>query len=276
MFTMVDSEVGLGSCPFCAKQSFKYKEGEAWMFLCHSCQRNFSFSKAFPDSILESKNSVAINYNSVLGFCQKLSTLPSDHLAVKYVRGRKIPETFFDNLYFTEKLGKIAKAAKKEMSDGFPKLIIPFFDEDNNLFGLQARSLDGSSLRYVTLMFEEKEKIFGMERVNMEEPFFCVEGPIDSLFLNNCVAMAGTSRLESKYKTLATVCLDNEPRNPQTVHKMAKYLEDGFKLVIWPERIKEKDINEMILKGIDVDSVVSENVFSGLTGKMRLNTWKKV
>jgi len=276
MFRMIDSEVGLGACPFCANESFKYKEGDVWMFLCHSCQRNINFLKAFPDSLKESKNSIAINYNSVLGFCEKLSALPSDHLAVKYVRGRKIPDAFFDNLYFTEKLGKIAKAAKKEMSDGFPKLIIPFFDEDNNLFGLQARSLDGSSLRYVTLMFEEKEKIFGMERVNMEEPFFCVEGPIDSLFLNNCVAMAGISRLEDKYKTLATVCLDNEPRNPQTVHKMAKYLEDGFKLVIWPEKIKEKDINEMVLKGIDVNSVVSENVFSGLTGKMRLNTWKKV
>lgn len=276
MFRMIDSEIGLGVCPYCSSDAFKYKEGEKWMFLCHSCQRNIPFFKALPEELDGAQNSITINYNSVLGFCKKLSDLPSDHIAVEYVRGRKIPEESLSGLYFTDKMKKIAEVAGKKMPDGFPKLIIPFFDADGNLFGLQARSLDDSSVRYMTLMFENKTKLFGQNTVEMDKPFLCVEGPIDSLFLKNCVAMAGADRLDVKYRTLATVCLDNEPRNLQIVQKMAKYLDDGFKVVVWPDKIHEKDINDMVLRGVDVESVISENVVSGMTGKIKLNSWKKV
>ena len=110
----------------------------------------------------------------------------------------------------------------------------------------------------------------------MTNPFVCVEGPIDSLFLKNCVAMAGSDTLDFKYRTLATICLDNEPRNRQIVQKMSKYLDNGFQIVIWPNKIKEKDINEMVMNGVDVESVLSENVYSGMVGKIELNSWKKV
>jgi len=57
---------------------------------------------------------------------------------------------------------------------------------------------------------------------------------------------------------------------------MKKYLDNGYNIVIWPDKIKAKDVNDMILSGIDVEPIIYENVYSGLPGKIKLNSWKRV
>ena len=277
MFEIIDSEISVGKCPFCGTQSFKYKDTARWMFLCYGCQRNVPFEKVEPRLEKTETHKVSINFNSILTYCTKVSELPDEHLCKKYVRSRKIPENKFDTLFFTEQMDKIAPLAGKKMKGGSPKLVLPFFDEEGKLFGLQVRALDNEQPRYLTLMFDEKQKkIFGLDNLETNQPITVVEGPIDSLFLKNSLAMAGTDGVPDKYKTLVTICLDNEPRNKQVVKKMAEYLDDGYTIVIWPERIKQKDINDMITSGIDVESVIVENKFSGIAGKVKLNTWKKI
>jgi hypothetical protein len=126
-------------------------------------------------------------------------------------------------------------------------------------------------------MFDkDHDKIFGLDKIDQTDTIIIVEGPIDSLFVKNSLAMAGSDANLNKYLTKSVIALDNEPRNREIVNKMAKYLDNGFKVVIWPETIREKDINDMVLSGIDPNAVIQNNIYSGLTGKIKLNTWKKV
>jgi hypothetical protein len=46
--------------------------------------------------------------------------------------------------------------------------------------------------------------------------------------------------------------------------------------VIWPDTIVEKDINDMVLAGRDVQSIVECNNYSGLEAKLKFTTWKKI
>ena len=282
MFRSVGDNVFVGSCPYCGSESYKYPDGEKTMFLCHGCQRNMLFEKVINGNISNNTGSnggshkVQINFNSLLDYCSLVGDLPDGHPCLQYVRNRGIDSGRFGDLYFTERFGKICESVGKNVV-GDRRLILPFFTEEGNLFAMQGRALDDDGPRYVTVVFDKDEdRLFGRDRVDYTKPFTVVEGPIDSLFVNNSLAMAGVANLSSKYAANAVICLDNEPRNPQIVRRMKKFLDDGFKVVIWPKNIAEKDINDMVLKGVDVNSVISRNIFEGLSAKINLNNWMKV
>ena len=183
------------------------------------------------------------------------------------------------DLFYTEDLREIANKAGHSLNrnDKEPRLIIPIRDKEGKLYGLQGRSLiKESEYRYITLYFNNKERLYGLDKVNVSKPFYVCEGPIDSFFIKNCVALCGSNTLEDKYSTFATIILDNEPRNVQIVEKMLKYVDRGFKIVVWPDNIKEKDINEMVLSNLDVNGIIEENIYSKLQAKIKINNWKKV
>lgn len=268
------------TCPYCKSKSFRYYNGDKEMFLCHDCQRNqpWSFvSKINQRDSGAASQKVSVTYNNLLKYCQKVSELPDNHLCKLYVEYRRIPEKFHSYLYYTDQMTKLGQATEHELTDGQPKLIIPFYNEDGKLFGLQARSLDNATPKYLTLMFDKDEKkIFGKDLVNHNERMVCVEGPIDAMFLNNAMAMAGSDGLDNKYKTKTVVAFDNEPRSPQTVNKMKKYLGNGYNIVIWPDNLKQKDINDMVMSNINVEKIIHENTYSGVQGEIKLNSWKRV
>ena len=275
MFVNVDSEVSEGTCPFCgSSESFQYKTEKGLMFVCHDCQRNVPAS-FLPESKQEKIES-QVNFTSLLGLCTKLTELPSDHFCVKYVKDRKIPQKTFDFLYYTENFETIAETVGKKLKSG-PRLILPFINKDGKMFAMQGRALDDDKVRYITLVFDkEEELVFGSDRVDMTKPFFVVEGPLDSLFLDNAVATAGLNNLSDKYVPLATICHDNEPRNQAVVKSLKKNIERGFKVVIWSSNNNYKDINEMVLGGINIEEEIQSNIFHGLVATMKLNNWKKV
>tara|TARA_R110002153_G_scaffold29711_13_gene91222 strand:+ start:33879 stop:34634 length:756 start_codon:yes stop_codon:yes gene_type:complete len=220
-----------------------------------------------------------INYNSILLYCKKLAELPNSHVSVKYVRNRRIRSELDMDLFYTEDLGEIANKAGYNLNrqDKEPRLIIPIRDSHDKLYGLQARSLNPKSeYRYITLYFNKKERLYGLNKVDVTKPFNVCEGPIDSFFIENCIALCGSNDLDNKYSTLATVILDNEPRNVQIVNKMLKYVERGFRIVVWPDNIKQKDINDMVMSDLDVNDIVLKNVYDKLQAKIKINNWKKV
>jgi hypothetical protein len=107
-----------------------------------------------------------------------------------------------------------------------------------------------------------------------------VEGPIDSLFIDNAVAMAGADGNISglEHVNNAIFVFDNEPRNAEIVRRMEKVLDKGQKLCIWPKNVVDKDINDMILSGIkpvDLQMMIDMNTYSGLEGKLQLSYWRK-
>ena len=223
--------------------------------------------------------------SSPLKAIKKISQLNPEHPAKKYVQNRRIPPNVHYKLFYAPKFKEwvntiIPEKFKPENDE--PRLIIPFLDQDGNLFGFQGRSFRKDGIRYITIMIDEtKPKVFGLDTVNPDGKVFVVEGPIDSLFLPNCIAMAGSSvKLEdvfpNKLKNEIVVVMDNEPRNKDIVNTIDKYIDEGYSVCIWPEEVHQKDINDMVLDGLDPEWIIQQNTRSGLIAKAALSQWKKI
>ena len=219
-------------------------------------------------------------------FCSNLS---SEHFCLAYLKNRQIPKEFYSQLLFTSHYKKFIDAlvpnhGKKLIDDA--RVIIPFYDVYNNLIAVSGRALETSdkTLRYITIRTTDSEEklVFGMDRVSVHEPVRVVEGPLDSLFVKNCVASADANLAivaENISAGKKVLIFDNEPRNKEIVKMMQESIKSNHHIVIWPNTIQAKDVNEMVMSGISVDeieSIISSNTFNGLQAQTKFVFWKKV
>jgi len=216
-----------------------------------------------------------------------LDSLPEVHFAKVYVQQRRIPETFLSQLYYAEDFAAFIQTLgieKEGLYKDDKRLVIPFYDKEKNLMAVQGRSLGESKLRYITLkLHDDNKKVFGLDRANNEAMIYVTEGPIDSMFLENGVATAD-SNLESITSVLdkskVALVFDNEPRNKEIVAKMEHAIDNHFNIVIWPEFITQKDVNEMVLEydfsPEEIQDIVNKNTFINLRAKMEFVNWKKI
>ena len=127
------------------------------------------------------------------------------------------------------------------------------------------------------MLSDDAPKIYGYDEINHEKPIYIVEGPFDSTFLDNSIAMVGSDIDIRSYNWSNYIWVfDNEPRNREIVERNNKAISRGDKVVIWPSNIVEKDINDMVLNGHHVQDVVESNTFQGLEAKLNFTNWKKV
>lgn len=216
---------------------------------------------------------------------KKISQLVDVHPAKVYIKKRLIPANKHYKLYYAPKfetwVNSIIPDKLPNEDRPSPRLILPFIDRNGTLFGFQGRAFDKTSLRYITIMLNpEMPKIFGLDTVNFEKKYYVVEGPIDSLFLDNAVAMAGADGSGSGITNIenAVMVFDNEPRNKEICARMEKCLDQGYKVCIWPTNVVDKDINDMILSNMNaanIQLVIDQNTYSGLQGKLKLSYWRK-
>jgi hypothetical protein len=215
-----------------------------------------------------------------------IDSLPEAHFAKSYVHDRRIPKAFHSQLYYAEDFATfiqnlgIENTGLKEKDN---RLVIPFYDKEKNLVALQGRALGESKLRYITLkLHDDNKKIFGLDRANTESMVYVTEGPIDSMFLENAVATADSnleSASDSLDKSMITLVFDNEPRNKEIVTKMEHAIDNHYNVVIWPEFMTDKDINDMVLNGFspdEIQDIVNKNTFVNLRAKMEFVNWKKI
>jgi hypothetical protein len=210
---------------------------------------------------------------------QKISELNKEHPARDYLERRKIED--LDNFYYCPKFKDWTNKQKKtfdNLRQDSARIIIPLRDVDGNMFGYQGRSLaPKAKIRYITIMLDEtKPKVYGLDRVDPTKEVYVTEGPFDSHFLGNAIAMCGSDVDLSSFDYRFVFVFDNEPRNREIVTKITKSIKQGDKVVIFPKHIKEKDLNDMVLAGHDVQSLVESNTYSGLEATLKLNEWKKV
>tara|TARA_B100000427_G_scaffold143425_1_gene119447 strand:- start:747 stop:1487 length:741 start_codon:yes stop_codon:yes gene_type:complete len=211
---------------------------------------------------------------------EPLSTLNKSHPAKTYILGRGIPEDKLDRLYYCPKFKEWTNTQKQTFSSTSTdedRIIIPLNDTDGNLIGFQGRSLyPNAKMRYITVMIEEDApKLFGLDTVNTNDTIYIVEGPFDSFFLENSVAMCGSDVDIRTFGWSNYIWVyDNEPRSRQITDKLSKSIDAGDKVVIWPNAIEQKDLNDMSNAGINVKSVVQSNVYHGLKAKLELSNWK--
>tara|TARA_B100000287_G_scaffold116041_1_gene108010 strand:+ start:322 stop:1098 length:777 start_codon:yes stop_codon:yes gene_type:complete len=199
-------------------------------------------------------------------------------VAKKYLEKRKIDPAKF---YFVHKFKEWVNT-KKQTFDNIIKdesrIIIPMYDVERNLIGFQGRSLGPNSVKYITVMLiDDFPKIYGLDEIDHSKPIYITEGPFDSTFVENSVAMCGSDIDIRTFGWSDYIWIyDNEPRNREIVQRISKTISRGEKIVIWPEGILEKDINDMVLSGHNVQSIVESNVYSGLEANLKFNTWKRV
>ncbi len=194
-----------------------------------------------------------------------------------YLTARKLDPSKF---YYTKKFKKFVNTIKPTFDDtryDEERIIIPIYYE-KNLIGLQGRSIDPNPVKYITVMFDDNApKIYGLDDVEKSEPVYVTEGPFDSTFLSNAIAMCGADGDVGKWGISNPVWIyDNEPRNREIVNRISRTIDRGESVVIFPSSIDEKDINDMVITGHDVQKIVECNTYSGLEAKLKFNTWKKV
>ena len=222
--------------------------------------------------------------------------LPEDHICRQFVEMRRIPKKFYGILYHTDNFLDYMRLVDPELkpvqwTKPEPRLIIPFFNKKDDVVAVQGRSLSmkdeyhaRTTLRYVTVKADKSiERLwYGMWRANPKKRVYVVEGPLDSLFIDNTVAMVGAASVENEPARFANTdmvyVLDNEPRNPQIIKFNENLIDRGKTVCIWPNGIKDKDINDMVyrMSPKEIKKIMDDNAVSGLEAKMRLNRWRKI
>jgi len=194
-----------------------------------------------------------------------------------YLESRKInPSKFYYAQNFKEFVNSLKLTfAKTDFDES--RIIIPLYYK-KDLVGLQGRALGSSPNKYITVMlFDDAPKIYGLDEVKKDQTVYITEGPFDSTFISNAIALCGADGDISKWGISDCVWIyDNEPRNAEIHARIEQCINRGDKVVIWPSSIKEKDINDMILSGLDVQTVIELNTYSGLEAKLKFTTWKKI
>lgn len=214
-----------------------------------------------------------------------IEELPQKHFCREYVQNiRKIPQEHLKNLYFTNDfqgfVDEMVKGKYKNLGHT-QKLIIPFFNSDKKLFAFQARSLTTND-RYITIRLNDEDpKVFGLDRVDADETIYVLEGPLDSLFLPNAIAAAGSDLPLTINPTRCVFIFDNENRNPQIINKMNHIIHKGYKIVVWPKMCKKwgKDINEIVQTQFcgpeEIKRIIDKSTFQGLEAELEFARWSK-
>jgi transcription elongation factor Elf1 len=198
-------------------------------------------------------------------------------IARRYLEKRKLDPTKF---YYTDKFKAWSNSHKKTFDDltyDEPRIIIPLFYQ-NTLIGFQGRSLGPSKVKYITVMInDDAPKIYGLDTIRRGAPVFITEGPFDSTFIRNSIAMCGADGDVGKWGVSNPVWVyDNEPRSKEITTRISKTIAEGGSVVIWPTNIYEKDINDMVLAGHDVQTIVESNIYKGLEATLKFTTWKRI
>ena len=238
-------------------------------------------------SILPEENpKLELLMDSVLDGLSRLDMLDESHPAVQYLINRKIPQDKWDLLYFAPRFkaytNSVTAKFQEPILDEHPRMIIPFFKPNGKCFAFQGRAYGSEEPKYYTIKVDEtEEKIYGLDRVDYSKRIYVVEGPIDSLFLPNAIAVSGASFDTPTIRQLlvnATIVMDNEPRNKDIVKQLDKYIKLGYNVCMFPDNIPEKDINDMILAGRtpnEILEVINTNTTSGIEAQLRFSSWKK-
>ncbi|AIX25375.1 DNA primase subunit [Synechococcus phage ACG-2014d] len=302
-------------CPYCG-DSKKYKNKARGYFIrvktdlvfkCHNCGVGRSFSNFLKDNCIDLHDDYVMERykegltgagryikSPELDFKTRtikrvkmptgltpISCLNNHHPAKGYLLGRGIPEKFYDKLFYVEKFQEWVNKQKPTYSNTkfeHPRIIIPLI-QDGSWTGFQGRSLDSKDkMRYITIILDDsKPKIFGLDDTDKDSTIYITEGPFDSLFIDNSIAMVGADIDWSFCSDRNVVFVyDNEPRNAEIIARMVKVIDRGYKIVIWPDVVEEKDINEMINAGHNVLDLVESNIHQGLSATLTLNNWKRV
>lgn len=199
--------------------------------------------------------------------------------ATDYIVSRGISEQWLNRLYYVEHWSDIEKLDESlvdTLVGDEERIIIPFYDTNGSIVAVQGRAIGSNPRRYLTAKIQKDVPlIFNMDNVDLNQRYYVTEGPFDSMFLPNAIAVAGSDLKRVPHNDNAVYVFDNQPRNVELV-KIIESLPDTYNVCIWPNNIQQKDINEMFLVGLEVEDIINTNTYSGLRRKLAFSKWRKV
>ena len=305
-FKRVKSNLYNFRCPICGDSQKTKSKARGYIyevkananFRCHNCGASMSFNNFLKkiDPVLQKqyamekfKEGHAGGRNFVVDepkftfippkFNKKLE-LPkaSDNpRSSSYLTKRQIDASKF---YYAEKFKKFVNTFKPTFDDtryDEERIIIPLYYK-NSLIGFQGRSIGWNSVKYITVMInDDAPKIYGLDNIRTDAPVYVTEGPFDSTFISNSIAMCGADGNVGNWGISTPVWVyDNEPRSKEITARISNTIDRGESVVIWPANIHEKDINDMVLAGHDVQSIVELNTYEGLEANLQFTNWKRI
>ena len=305
-FKRVKADLYNCRCPICGDsqknktktRGYLYQIKNNTNYKCHNCGVSLSFNNFLKqiDPMLHKQYSMEKFKEGFTGknfvveepkfefskpkFTKKLDLPKASEVPVakEYLEKRKLnPEKF----YYAENFKKWVNQQKhtfENINKDESRIIIPMYDVDDNLIGFQGRSIESSYNKYITIMLvDDAPKVYGLEKIDSQKPVYIVEGPFDSTFIKNAIAMCGSDiDIRSFGWSDYSWVFDNEPRNREIINRILKTIDRGDKVVIWPTSIKQKDINDLVIAGYDPENMLESNTYSGLEAKVKFNEWKKV
>ena len=306
-------------CPFCGdsqKNKFKargymFEHKGTLVYKCHNCDISASLYKLLDlvdanvarayrletfanrehtantvdEFIIKNDKSSVVSTKPKLELdLPRITELLDKHRAVQYLKGRKVPEDRFGDMFYAKNMKELEKlnSLYKDRLIADERIIIPFRDATGNIVGVTGRAMGNSNLRYVTIRVEQdKPLVYGLDRIDYTKQIYVVEGQFDSMFVDNCIAPGGTDFNRAVYslpKEQVTLVLDNQPRNKQVVKKVESFCQKGYNLVIWPATWRYKDINDGIVAGMsrrEIMDILNTNTHTGLKLKLAIRDWKR-
>ena len=296
-------------CPYCGdskkhknkKRGYLYKRKTDFNFKCHNCGVSKSFTYFLKDLDRQLYDQYVLDRYKE-GLTGKATVTPepdfkkiinkpvfktkinlplasTNDRAREYLSKRKLNPTKF---YYCQRFKHFCNTHKptfESTRNDHPRIIIPMYDKNKNLIGFQGRALDNHTQpKYLTIMLDEDApKLYGLDTIDEAKPIYILEGPFDSTFVENSVAMCGSDvDIRSLGWSNYIWVFDNEPRNRENINRISRVIDRGDKVVIWPKNIHQKDINDMFLGGHNIKSLLESNTYSSLEAKLKLQSWKRI
>lgn len=300
-------------CPICGDSKKKasktrgyfYESPDSDMILynCFNCNASMSFHKFLKwfdknlfdryilekfkgnkELILEEKKQEEIQYVApdILKELPTMDDLKNDHPAKRYIISRGIGEQYWGKIYFVNKFFTWAKKHEPELFKhvwkDHSRIVIPWFNFDGKCFAYSARSINGEEPKYYKIKLNKKDNsYFGMERVNLNQTVYVVEGPVDSLLLPNAIAV-GNANIGEYHNPNAIYIPDKDIRNKEILKIVEKLIKSNHRVCMMPDTVKGKDINEYLDNGLnpkELLKVIHDNTFQGLGALLTFSRWKK-
>lgn len=244
--------------------------------------------KEEPEQVLNVGVTPKFSNNGVLDKLKSIYSLLDDHPAKKYVSNRLIPEKFWTKLFLVNKFMAWTntmvpeKFGESALNYDAPRLVIPFYDKNNKIFAYTGRAFDPKDKKKYILIKLDRDipNIYGLERIDFNKRVYMFEGPLDSMFIDNAIAMAGTgsNSIENIFDDYVII-LDNDKRNKHIGKRLKKLINNGNKVCLWNKTVPEgEDVNDLILSGWTPEKIkqtIDDSTFSGLEAQLEFDEWKK-
>ncbi len=252
----------------------RYKEGQT-----SSGRGGMGAGQSVPKPKFDFKKPVFKTFKGLKSFAE----LEKNHPAVGFLSKRSLPQETWNDIYFCPKFFEFVNTLVPNkfpsLNGDHPRMIIPFRNSSGEIFAFQGRAFGDEPQKYITIILDEScPKIFGLDRVDFSNDVYVMEGPFDSLFVDNSIAVAQSDLRLPEYKDKVILVPDNEPRNKEVCKQIKRCIDEGYRICLWPSSVEEKDINDMILGGmtsIEIKEVIHSNTHHGLEALTVFSSWKR-